>query len=94
MPRTFAACTVATTIAWQSWVEIHPDTAAKLGVTYGDVVRVTSPNGTVEAPVYVYPVIRPDTIGIALGQGHTQLGRFANNRGSNAVVLLTGGRND
>ena len=28
-----------TTIAWQTWVEINPDTAEKLGVTYNDVVR-------------------------------------------------------
>ena len=77
-----------TTIAWQSWVEIHPDTAQKLGVTYGDVVRVTSPNGSIEAPVYVYPVIRPDTIGMPLGQGHTHFGRYADFRGANAMALL------
>jgi anaerobic selenocysteine-containing dehydrogenase len=77
-----------TTIQWQTWVEIHPDAAAKLGVTYGDIVRVTSPNGEVEAPVYVYPVMRPDVIGIPLGQGHTNLGRYADDRGANAINLL------
>ena len=77
-----------TTIAWQSWVEINPDTAQKLGVTYGDVVHVTSPNGSIDAPVYVYPVIRPDTIGVPLGQGHTHFGRYADFRGANAMALL------
>ncbi len=77
-----------TTIAWQSWVEINPETAQKLGVSYGDVVRVTSPNGSIEAPVYVYPVIRPDAIGLPLGQGHAHFGRYADNRGANATALL------
>ena len=77
-----------TTIAWQTWVEIHPDTARKLGVSYGDVVRITSADGEIEAPVYVYPIIRPDTIGIPLGQGHTQYGRYAENRGANPLSLF------
>ncbi len=77
-----------TTIAWQSWVEINPETAQILGVTYGDVVRVTSPNGSIEAPVYVFPVIRPDAIGVPLGQGHAQFGRYAQGRGVNAMILL------
>ncbi len=31
-----------TTIVWDSWVEIHPETAAKLGIVEGDIVEVTS----------------------------------------------------
>ena len=77
-----------TTASWQTWVELHPDTARKLGVKDGDIVRVTSPEGELEAPVYIYPAIRPDTVAIPLGQGHTDGGRFARERGSNAVKLL------
>jgi anaerobic selenocysteine-containing dehydrogenase len=77
-----------TTISWQTWVEIHPDTAEQLGVQDGDLVQVTSPQGEVEAPVYVYPAIRPDTIAIPFGQGHSDYGRYARDRGSNPIQLL------
>ena len=77
-----------TTIAWQTWVELNPQTAQSLGVHEGDVVKVTSPYGELEAPVYVYPAIRPDTVGIPLGQGHTDYGRYARNRGSNPMQLV------
>ncbi|UCC63839.1 MAG: molybdopterin-dependent oxidoreductase, partial [Anaerolineae bacterium] len=77
-----------TTISWQTWVELHPDTAQKLGVKDGDIVQVTSPEGELEAPVCVYPAIRPDTIAIPLGQGHTDCGRYARGRGSNPMQLV------
>lgn len=77
-----------TTIAWQSWLEIHPETAATLGVENGDLVRVRSAAGELEVPVYLYPAIRPDTVAMPLGQGHTDLGRYARNRGVNPVALL------
>ncbi len=77
-----------TTVMWNSWVEINPETARELGLRNDDVVRITSPYGTVEAVVYVYPAIRPDTIAIPLGQGHTALGRFAEGRGVNPLTLL------
>lgn len=79
-----------TTISWQTWVELNPLTADELGIQNGDVVRVTSPFGTVEAPAYVYPAIRPDTIALPLGQGHTDSGRYARDRGANPVRLLGG----
>ena len=79
---------VATKIAWQSWVEVHPDTAQRLGLANGDVVAVTSPHGKVEAPVYVYPGVRRDVVAMPIGQGHTAYGRNARNRGVNPLALL------
>jgi anaerobic selenocysteine-containing dehydrogenase len=77
-----------TTVAWQTWVEINPATARTLGVDDGDVVRVESPHGAIEAPVYVFPAIRPDTVAIPLGQGHSDQGRYARERGSHALRLV------
>ncbi len=77
-----------TTVMWNTWVEIHPDTADKLGLKDDDVVRVTSPFGEIEASVYRYPAIRPDTIGIPFGQGHTAFGRYAQDRGANLAALF------
>lgn len=77
-----------TTVSWQSWVELHPSTAQQLGVEDGDVVRVSSPHGALEVPVYVYPAIRPDTIAIPIGQGHSDCGRYARNHGVNPMRLV------
>jgi molybdopterin-containing oxidoreductase family iron-sulfur binding subunit len=73
---------------WGSWAEIHPETAAKLGVKQGDPLRVETSAGNVEVPAYLYAGIRKDTVAIALGQGHTSYGRYAKGRGVNAVRLL------
>jgi anaerobic selenocysteine-containing dehydrogenase len=77
-----------TSIMWQTWVAINPSTAQKQNLKQGDVVKVTSPHGSLEAPVYVFPVVRPDTVAIPLGQGHSDYGRYASNRGANVIKLL------
>ena len=77
-----------TTVIWNTWVEINPVTAAKLGITDDDVVKITSPYGEVEVSVYQYPAIRPDTIAMPFGQGHTAYGRYAEGRGVNPASLL------
>lgn len=77
-----------TTVTWNSWVEINPHTAEELGIHNDDVVRVKSAAGEIEAPAYLYPAIRPDTIAIPFGQGHTALGRFAEGRGVNPLTLV------
>jgi formylmethanofuran dehydrogenase subunit D len=77
-----------TTVMWGSWVQIHPETAAKLGVTDDDVVKLSSPAGEVEASVYLFPAIRPDTVAVPFGQGHTALGQFAAGRGFNPAALF------
>jgi molybdopterin-containing oxidoreductase family iron-sulfur binding subunit len=75
-------------IAWQSWVEIHPSAAARLGVHAGDHVTVTTPAGSITAPAYIYLGVQPETVAVALGQGHTAYGRYAEGIGVNAVAAL------
>ena len=77
-----------TTARWNTWVEINPQTAHAVGVENNDVVRVISPYGEIEAVVVVFPGIRPDVIAIPTGQGHTDFGRYARDRGSNPIDLL------
>ena len=76
-----------TTVMWGSWVEINPETAHKLEIHEGDVVAITSPQGTIELPAFIYPGLRPDVIAIPVGQGHTQFGRYAQNRGANPLRI-------
>ncbi len=75
-------------LAWHSWVEVNPHTAENLGLRNGDVVRVRSPHGSVEVPVWIYPGIREDAVALALGGGHENYGRFADGNGVNAMALL------
>jgi anaerobic selenocysteine-containing dehydrogenase len=77
-----------TTVMWNSWVEINPQTAEELGIKDDDVVRIVSPFGEIEASVYQYPAIRPDVVAIPFGQGHITYGRYAAGRGSNPLHLL------
>ena len=77
-----------TTAVWDSWVEINPKTARELGVNFGDLVEVSSPQGTVRVPAVIYPGIRPDMAAMPLGQGHRDNGRYARGRGINPLQLL------
>ncbi|MBK6488533.1 MAG: 4Fe-4S dicluster domain-containing protein [Gemmatimonadetes bacterium] len=75
-------------VLWQSWVEVHPATAKKLGVVAGDHLTVQTAAGSITAPAFVYLGIRQDTVAVALGQGHSAYGRYAQNIGVNALDAL------
>ena len=80
-------------VVWDSWAEIHPRTAERLGVKNGDAVRISSANGTIEAKVYVYKGVHPDVIAVPLGQGHESYGRYVKDdngdvRGVNPLKIL------
>jgi anaerobic selenocysteine-containing dehydrogenase/Fe-S-cluster-containing dehydrogenase component len=77
-------------ITWHSWLEMNPHTAEARGIRNGDIVTVTSPHGSVEVPVWLYPGIREDVVALAMGGGHTDMGRYANGNGVNAMTLLDG----
>jgi anaerobic selenocysteine-containing dehydrogenase len=78
-----------TTVMWNTWLEMNPETAHELHIENDDVVKVISEAGEIEVPVYLYPAIRPDTIAIPFGQGHTAYSRYAENRGVNPANLLS-----
>ena len=59
-----------TKVTWGSWVEIHPDTATRLGIDRGDIVEVKVGNAAVRAPAIPYLGVRPDVVAIATGYGH------------------------
>lgn len=78
-----------TTARWNSWIELNPETAHELGLSDNDLVRVISPTAQVDLPVVIYPAIRPDVVAIPTGQGHTDYGRFAEDRGANVMQLIS-----
>jgi molybdopterin-containing oxidoreductase family iron-sulfur binding subunit len=57
-------------ICWSSWVEIHPETAQRLGIDRGDILEVKTANGTVRAPAFPYLGVHKDAIAIPFGLGH------------------------
>ena len=64
-------------ICWSSWVELHPETAQRLGIERGDILEVKTANGTVRAPAFPYLGIHKDAIAIPLGQGHKATAQIA-----------------
>jgi molybdopterin-containing oxidoreductase family iron-sulfur binding subunit len=59
-----------------------------MGIREGDVLEVQSMTGSIEAPVFVYPALRPDVIAMPIGQGHSHYGRYAKDRGANPIRIL------
>lgn len=77
-----------TTIVWDSWVEIHPETAKRLGIQEGDILEIASKNGSVKTQAYLFPGIDPNTVAIPVGQGHEAMGRYAKGVGVNPFKIL------
>jgi anaerobic selenocysteine-containing dehydrogenase len=77
-----------TTVTWQTWAEINPETARTLGIREHDVLTVESPYGKIEARAYPHPAVPPDAVALPLGQGHQLYTRYAQGRGSNPLELL------
>ncbi len=73
---------------WGLPVEIDPGTAVKLGVANGDMLRVESPHGSLEAPAYVHPGAVPGVVSMAIGDGHANFTRYASGRGANPLSIL------
>jgi len=59
-----------TQAVWDAWVEVPAETAARLGVEHGDVLRVTSPHGALELPAYVSTTLHPGAVAIPIGHRH------------------------
>jgi molybdopterin-containing oxidoreductase family iron-sulfur binding subunit len=78
-----------TKIVWSNWVEIHPKTAARLGISEGDVLRVSSVHGSFELPAHLSKGIHPQAVAVPLGQGHSALGRYAQGRGANPTAVFS-----
>jgi len=73
---------------WCSWVEINEKKAIELGIQQGDLIEVTSTQGSVRAPAFLNPGIAPDAVAMPVGQGHTNFTRYASNRGVNPISIL------
>lgn len=79
-------------------LQVHPDDAARLGLTDGCLARVTADGGSLEVPVEVTDTLRAGVVSLPHGWGHdrpgTRLSVAAAEPGVNVNQLLDGTRLD
>ena len=75
-------------IVWDSWMEINPDTAKKMGIKDRSVVQLQTSHGSVKATAYYHFGIHRDAVAIPIGQGHENSGNVADGFGVNVMNLL------
>ena len=66
-----------TQVAWDAWIEVPTETASNLGLTRGDLVKVTSPHGSIELPAYPSGLLHSGCVAVQMGQGHRFPGTYA-----------------
>jgi anaerobic selenocysteine-containing dehydrogenase len=73
---------------WDSWLEMNPESARRLGLRDKDPVWVESPFGKVRTKVRLVLGLRPDVVNLPYNQGHRAVGRWAKSRGVNGQELM------
>ena len=78
-----------TKLTWDNAALVSPASARKLGVTNGDVVKLTSHGRTVEAPIWITPGHADESLTLHLGYGRRRAGHVGTGKGFNAYLLST-----
>ncbi len=76
-------------VTWGNYAAVAPSLAKKIGLSDGDVVRLTAGNRQLELPAFIQPGQDGRTISVALGYGRKQVGRAGQNVGVNAYPLTS-----
>ncbi len=87
MPWLLEHLGVALGNAWETWVEINPETARELGLQSGQRVRAESPDGRFEAVVRVFAGAQPGVVNVPYGL-HTQVNGWGQPRGANPLAAV------
>ncbi len=77
LDNTTANCKYMAEFRHENPLWIHPSRAARLGIHEGDEVRIESSTSSVVAKAWLSEAIHPQCVAIALGLGHTEMGRVA-----------------
>lgn len=78
-----------TKLTWDNAALLSRATAARLGVADGDLVRIATSAGTLEAPVLVGHGVADDVVALALGWGRRGTESLADGVGVNAYALAS-----
>jgi molybdopterin-containing oxidoreductase family iron-sulfur binding subunit len=60
-----------------------------MGLAQGDIIKIESKWGSLEAPIYESENIHPQMLAMGIGQGHEDYGRYAQGMGINPLPLLS-----
>lgn len=74
--------------AWESWVEVNPETALAAGIGDRDEVWVESSKGRLRTRVRVFEGVMPGVVAMPIGQGHRVRGSRARRTGVNPMDLV------
>jgi len=88
MPYLLEIAGRSVSVGWETWVEIHPETARHLGIEDRDHVWVESPEGRIRALARLLPATHPEIVHIPYGFGHRSGGRWAAVLGDNPNKLI------
>src|SRR5262249_6161957 len=78
-----------TSVAWDTWVALNPNTAKRLGFKRNDVLLVEGPGGSFKAALYPLPGLHADSVVVPRGNGHAQgISRVTDGVGVNPLVAL------
>ena len=73
---------------WETWAEISPETAKRLGISDRDMIWVESPHGKIKVRARLYKGAMPEVVNIPFGSGYRSGGRWAQGLGENPYRLL------
>jgi len=79
-------------VSWKDVLKMNPADGAKLGLKSGDLVKVSSPAGSITVELKLWEGVRPGTVTKCFGQGHWAYGRVAAQ--DYAKALPRGGNNN
>ncbi len=72
-----------------SFAQMNPETARKLGVSQGDRVKINTPAGSATVRVQVFEGVMPGLIGMPRGLGHTVDNPYVARKGVNTNQLIS-----
>ncbi len=79
-----------TTIAWDTWIALNPNTAKNLGFKRNDVLLVEGPAGSFKAALYPLPGLHPDAVVVPRGNGrHVGISRVTDGIGVDPLVAIS-----
>ncbi|PKP01792.1 MAG: hypothetical protein CVU14_04555 [Bacteroidetes bacterium HGW-Bacteroidetes-9] len=70
-------------VCWDNFASISSETAAELGVSTGNLVKIND----IELPVFIQPGQATKTISVAVGYGHKRFGKVADEVGKNVYPV-------
>lgn len=74
-------------LAWESWVEIHPEDARARDIGSGARVRVRGPRAEIACRAVVTRTVTPGVVAVPVGFGHQALDSAAAGQGANPLAL-------